>query len=170
MGLRSRASTERPTSCRPGVPSRQIELDHVVAGLDVARVVRVKVLADESVDRGERAERVGDQALVADEEQPVRLLAINRLAQRVVGEAEHAGGGGKTLDSRIDRAARIVIEDARKLEGVTADEALDAVEDQAGLRTQQITLASGKSSTSAGNLVVQPRLVSKITVSGAASA
>ena len=40
---------------------------------------------------------------------------------------------------------------------------------QAGLRTQQITLASGKSSTSAGSLVVQPRLVSKITVSGAAS-
>jgi hypothetical protein len=41
---------------------------------------------------------------------------------------------------------------------------------QAGLRTQQITLASGKRSTSAGNLVVQPRLVSKITATEVASA
>jgi len=37
----------------------------------------------------------------------------------------------------------------------------------AGLRTQQIILASGKSPTSAGSFVVQPRFVSKITVSAA---
>src|ERR1700677_2078977 len=106
----------------------EIELDHVVAGLDVAGLMRVKVLADKAVDRGERAERVGDHAFVADNEQAVRLLAIDRLAQRIVGEAEHAGGRSEPLDARIDRAARIVAEDAREFEGVAADKALDAVE------------------------------------------
>ena len=61
----------------------EIELDHVVAGLDVARIMRVKVLADKAVDGGERAERIGDQAFVAHDQQAVRLLAIDRLAQRL---------------------------------------------------------------------------------------
>ena len=148
----------------------EIELDHVVARLNFARIVRVKVLADKAIDRGECAERVGDQGLVAHNEQAIRLLAIDRLTQRIVGEAEHAGGRSEPLNSRIDRAAQIVAKDAGEFERVAADEALDAIENQAGLRTQQMILASGKSSTSAGILVVQPRLVSKITVSGAASA
>ena len=97
-----------------------------------------------------------------------RLRAIDRFPQRVQRKAVYAGGRCKSFDARIDRTARIVTEDAGKLEGVAADEALDAVEIHPGLRTQQISLASGKSSTSAGSFVVQPRLVSKITVSGVA--
>ena len=63
--------------------------------LPIARIMRVQVLADKAVDGGERAERIGDHAFIAHDQQAVRLLAIHRLTQRIVGEAEHAAADAR---------------------------------------------------------------------------
>ncbi len=56
------------------------------------------------------------------------MFATPRLKQRVPGVADHAIGGTKTLDPRVDGAPRLEVEDAGRLELVLADQPFDAVE------------------------------------------
>src|SRR6202044_713238 len=60
-----------------------IEFDHVVTGADVGRVVRVQRLAEKTVYRSERVQWIGAKALVANEQQTVRLRTRDCLAQGV---------------------------------------------------------------------------------------
>ena len=135
-----------PNFVQAGRAEPLVEFDHVVGWLDVVRVVGVKSLAYKAINRGEGAERVGDEALVAHEEQPIRPRAIDRFPQRVEGRAVHAGGRRKPFDARIDCSARIVVEDPGKLEGVAADEALDAVQNPSRIAhaTDQLRAVSGR--------------------------
>ena len=68
-----------------------IELHCLVIGLDMLGVVGKRRLLDEVVDRGKCAARIGGQGLVAHQQQAVGMLAKDRLAQCVPGEAEHPG-------------------------------------------------------------------------------
>jgi hypothetical protein len=55
----------------------------------------------------------------------VRLLAAERLMQRVPGIADHSIRRAQPLDARIHRTARFEIADPRRLRLVLADQPLD---------------------------------------------
>ena len=93
-------------------------------------IVRELRLAEKSVNqRDDLSRRLGKQ-IVIDDEDIARLRAIKRLLQRVVGKPHKTVPTGERLDPVIDGVALgRIVEEAGRLEGVFADEALYTVHD-----------------------------------------
>jgi len=105
-----------------------IELDGFRAGWHMVAVVGVEGLADEFVNPGQGAERVGGEGFVAEQQQAVGLFAKDGLAQGVQRKADHPDVRSQAFDPRIDRAARLEIENLRGFQTVAPQQALDAVQ------------------------------------------
>src|ERR1044072_1590559 len=103
-----------------GRTEAEIELVGVIG--DIFEVMLEVRLIDELVAFAQGVFRFGSQGFVAQQQQPIRLLAEERLAQGMIGVADHAVATGQGIEPVIHRAANLKAEHLAWFQWILADQ------------------------------------------------